>query len=339
MTIILDQTTSVELASTEVIETFAAGALNMGFSAVEVSSSQANDNDPTIQAPVTTDVSELNSTSDTTDADIDVQTQLDGDVLPEMVIPEHTKRLQGLKGLAYGAYGMAKENSSWAAAYTFKLAQEVLSSKEATDWFEDEVRKRNQQIKTDVKKLLDGNFTDYAALSLYFGEKKLVQIRLREGTSKFARIVKFALDLVYEKQVSIVSRYILVLEWLESNFSNKPDSEVADMVKAIIAAGGFEAVIRIQRQVKDARKTISKSENTEAPKSKTAVLNFAESIGELDFKPKHAYNGFVVLIGRIVEGKVQVLGELKLSISQFEKEVSKIDEMQFKSAEQQQNAA
>jgi hypothetical protein len=339
MSIILDKTTATMSAADELFEAFPTEANYIGFLTGELVGTKANDNFKSAHNLETTNLIDLDDVTGIIVSNADKGNPASHDDLPEIIMPDNVQLLNVMKDHARQAYSMAKENSSWAAVYTFKLSQEIESSASANDWFETEVKKRNDKIDDDLKKLVEGDSPDYAALGLYFGEKKMVRIRPREGANKYTQIIKFALDLVYEKQASLVSRYCLVLEWLKNNFSTKPNSKPAEMVNAINAAGGFEAVIRIQRRVKEAQKSISKPESIDAANNKLNVLLAAKALQEFDLNAKNIHKGFVVMIGRYAEGKVQVIGELKLSEAQFTKEVSKLDEMLFMPKDKHQAAA
>jgi len=60
---------------------------------------------------------------------------------------------------------------------------------------------------------------------------------------------------------------------------------------------------------------------------------------EVKLDAQHCQKGLVVLVGRFAEGRVQIVGELKIAADHLDKAVANIDEMYFQPAENQMDAA
>jgi hypothetical protein len=231
---------------------------------------------------------------------------------------------------ARAAYSNSKEQASMAAAQTYMLWKETQATKETREWLEDVIAKRNAEISKCNSDL------NQAKAKAAAGTKakqdlgtKLSLITARDNTSKFLRIVKYALDFVRPNQASLISRYVLVLEWLDLKFMKVANIDERMLVKAIREAGGLENVVRIGRGQKVSSSTSNTTKKTDDVQSKYTTLKEAKSLKEIKLAPKHQRDGFVALIGRYVDGKVQVLGELNLSKKELDKYIAAIDEMNF----------
>ena len=251
---------------------------------------------------------------------------------------DKSEELEAIVDKARAAYSMAKENASWAAAHTYMLWLKTNASTDAADWFEKQVKARNKEIDDLNKTLKEIKLPGDAHNGLAAGEK-LVQIGARLGTSDFTRAVKYALDFIHPKQATNVSRYVLVIEWLHCKFGQIVVKDAAEFVKAITDAGGFETVVRMRRADKSLGVVKSPAKSKDAPSDKYGVLNQAKCLHEVSFDAKHSRKGLVVLIARFVEGKAQIIGELKLSEAELNKAVGNLDELDFQPPADGQAAA
>ena len=239
---------------------------------------------------------------------------------------------------ARNAYSSAKDNASWAAAYTYLFWLNVNATKAANEWFAKQVEARNDEIVQYNLNAKKAGYPADPAKGLAAGEE-LVKIGARKGASDFNVIVKYALDFIHSKQATNVSRYVRVLEWVHEKFKDIVVEDAAVLVAKITEVGGFETVVRIQRtQSGAAANTSANSQKADvAPKYET--LKNAACLVELKLNAKHTHDNFVVLVGRYADNKVQVLGELKLTKAQLDAAVANIDEMNFQSPEELADAA
>ena len=247
-------------------------------------------------------------------------------------MPNKGDQLAAIVDQARSAFSVAKEQASLAAAHTYKLWAEIYYSTEAEEWFKAALVTRNEQISAENKKNAG-----------QAGYTKQLEIKSREGASQFNVIVKYALDFVYAAQASNVSRYVQVLEWLHKQFNGQIVANTSAIVDVITAAGGIEAVILAQRGTKPSPVKQPAASNDNAQNVKAAekyeVLKAANTLCEVAFNAKCVNNGYVVLIGRVVGAKVEVLGELPITQARLDAEVANIDEMYFQAADANQPAA
>ena len=136
----------------------------------------------------------------------------------------------------------------------------------------------------------------------------------------FAAVVRFTFQLKGTTEASVVSRYASVLAWVDKHFvrigtSPADATEVADVIKA---AGGFEAALQDYRGNTTSAMTDEDAEDRKlqrdaiAAAAKAAVISApAKGVVALDdAAPTH---GLVTLIGRVVDGNIEVVGQLPSS--------------------------
>ena len=246
--------------------------------------------------------------------------------------------LAGIVQEARAAYSMAKENASCAAAHTYMLWLKTTASSDAASWFDEHCKARNAEIAEMNKTLKANGLPGDTRYGLAAGEK-WVKIAAREGTSTFTLMVKFALDFIHPKQATNVSRYVLVVEWLHNKFEQIVVTDAAELVKAITDAGGFETVVRMRRVEKSLGITKTPAKSKAAPTDKYEVLKQAKCLRKFSFDAKHSQKGFVVLIGRLVKGQAEMIGELKLTEAELNKAVGNLDEIDFQRPTDTQAAA
>ena len=237
-------------------------------------------------------------------------------------MPNKGDELAAIVDQARSAFNVAKDQASWAAAHTYKLWVEIHHSTDAEEWFKAALATRNEEIKAENSSNKDN-----------VGYVKQLEIKSRTGASQFNDVVKYALNFVYVKQASNVSRYVQVLEWLYKQFNGQMIANTSDIVGAITAAGGTKPT-----PVKQPAANNDNAQNVKATE-KYEVLKAANALCEVVFKPKYVNNGYVVLIGRVAGTKIEVLGELPINQARLDAEVANIDEMYFQPADANQPAA
>jgi hypothetical protein len=70
-----------------------------------------------------------------------------------------------------------------------------------------------------------------------------VKIDAKEGASSFTEIVKYTFEFDRAIHSSSVYRFATALEWIKGQFKDEEINEIAEIVAAIEAAGGFEAIL------------------------------------------------------------------------------------------------
>ena len=236
--------------------------------------------------------------------------------------------LVAIVGLARAAYSAAKDNASWAAAHTYLLWVKTYASDEAKTWFRKQVDERNKKL-TANNATLERDPSNAEAMGELSPGEKWMPIKARNGASKFTEVVKYAFDFVQPRQASNVSRYVSVVEWLHSKFEGEVVPDAAYLVKEIIKVGGFETVVRLQRSKDSVSSSRAVTPAANAPTSKYETLKKAKCFQEIEFAAKNVHEGLAVLIGRFVDGKVQIVGELKITKADLDVQVGKLDEMDF----------
>ncbi|MEI6800586.1 MAG: hypothetical protein WCO04_15435, partial [Pseudomonadota bacterium] len=158
--------------------------------------------------------------------------------------------------------------------------------------------------------------------------RQKVEIAARAGTADWTRVVKLSLELHSSANASVISRYSSVLAWLNQRFPNADESLYGAMVKAIADAGGFDAVYceQIDRQKNqdelddgsdDGSLTAEQVEAIGNAKAKILEegINGTVAVALAPVNAKHAASGYTMLLARVSENGVEVLGEAKTSES------------------------
>ena len=156
--------------------------------------------------------------------------------------------------------------------------------------------------------------------------RQKVEIAARAGTADWTRVVKLSLELHSSANASVISRYSSVLAWLNQRFPNADDSLYGAMVKAIADAGGFDAVYceQIDRQKSQDEQddgsddgTLTAEQVEAIDKAKAKILddgiNATVALSLVPVTAKHAADGYTMLLARVGENGVEVLGEAKTS--------------------------
>ena len=155
---------------------------------------------------------------------------------------------------------------------------------------------------------------------------KLFSAKPRGDSSAYMPIVRYVFN--FNKQVhgSLVSRYCLVLEWIGVQFEGKASVDVDTIKAAISAAGGFDHVVDIQREVgktsTEAQKDAEIIREAIAAEAKGIAREVAHK-GVLDIQAKKTKDGFVLLLGRVSDHGVAVLGEALSSDNEIDSAVSR----------------
>lgn len=172
---------------------------------------------------------------------------------------------------------------------------------------------------------------DVAAMSTKaFKARKKIAIELASNDEDFVGFVRFVLDLTLVNEASSVSRYATVVRWVHNHFKDEAPVDADQIVAAIKVAGGFEAALDAQRKAEDdadggddvaaenikIRREVLIADAKEAIKKAPAKATFAMEI-------EGAPQGIVALLGRIVDGKVEVVGQLPVAEAEVDATVAK----------------
>jgi hypothetical protein len=167
------------------------------------------------------------------------------------------------------------------------------------------------------------NLTDKA-----WTRRQKIEIAARAGTADWTRCVKLSLELHSSANASVISRYSTVVAWLNKRFPNATENLYAVMVKAIADAGGFDAAYaeQVDRQKNqdeqddgsdDGTLTAEQVEAIATAKSKILEdgINATVAVSLAPVTAKYAASGYTMLLARVGENGLEVLGETKTSES------------------------
>lgn len=172
---------------------------------------------------------------------------------------------------------------------------------------------------------------DVASMSIKaFKARKKIAIELASNDEDFVGFVRFVLDLTLVNEASSVSRYATVARWIHNNFTDEAPVDADQIVAAIKVAGGFEVALDAQRKAEDdadggddvaaenikIRREVLIADAKEAIKKAPAKATFAMEI-------EGAPQGIVALLGRVVDGKVEVVGQLPVAEAEVDATVAK----------------
>jgi hypothetical protein len=147
----------------------------------------------------------------------------------------------------------------------------------------------------------------------------------REGTSKFTTIVKFVFNITSKRELDCVNRYAHALEWIDREFAENKASDVDEIADAIEKFGGFETVVQHQRLLPpeptetDAdRKAISEYNLNQQKEG----LKSAQAIGAVQLQSEKALGAPILLLGRYMGGKVEIVGEASMTDADLDRAVN-----------------
>lgn len=142
-----------------------------------------------------------------------------------------------------------------------------------------------------------------------WNERKKRKIEAREKAIPFARVIKLALQ--SDPHKSIISRFAVVLEWIDEQPALNRCTDASAIQNAIQNAGGFEAVLNIQRLKRKPKKARAKGQGQGQPDAQSAgavqpssfptAIRYAPQVAELP-------TGRFKLFAEVREGKLVVLG-------------------------------
>ncbi len=154
---------------------------------------------------------------------------------------------------------------------------------------------------------------------------KQMRVEAREGTSKFTTIVKFVFGITSKRELDCVNRYAHALEWIEKKFEQSPPADVDEIAEAIEKYGGFEAVVQHQR--------LLPPEPTETDADRKAISDFnleqqkqglrsVPAIGDVPLQSEKALGAPILLLGRYMGGKVEIVGEASMTDADLDRAVN-----------------
>lgn len=262
---------------------------------------------------------------------------------------------------AYKNYKSAAMKSAANCYLLWHYAASEQADKFARAWFASQLENYNTEVdrfnnalpdlEVRVKAHVSGEKTDtasdeFAKLKDYFGYSQddwdkaaKLKAEARENASQFTTVVKFVFEFDHPSDASNVSRYAKVLEYIHER-REQLDSLTEDAVVALLKkTGGFEAALDIARgngpensssaNKSNANSGINNTEEDAKRNEKVSAIKkaiaHAEPFANVSYVPRFARDGYVFLIGRKLDDKVAVYGELEASENEAKSLVLKID--------------
>ncbi len=188
--------------------------------------------------------------------------------------------------------------------------------------------------KTDAeKKVISARIAEYEAHRNFTADQwsaiKLMPIDAKASASEFTEMVKWVLNLTKPEHSSVISRYAMVMTWLQNALKDTPIHGIGDIITALEHVGGFEKALIEQRKVKTGEDLDAKLEKTKREKTiervKSVVTN-APRKTTIDFEPRFAHGDLVVMLGYSRGGKVDVIAELDTAPGEFNDIISRMDD-------------
>ena len=283
--------------------------------------------------------------------------------------PLNPDDLIGLRTNARSSFQNYKESAASAAANAYMLFRDTQSdyaTKEGKDWIENEIKVRNEEITEHNDKLKEDQkrVTDYKENKLpdtdfifndpknaeekkqiaaekqrldslkakdkaYWDRERLVKIEAKEGASQFTKIVKYTFEFDRAIHSTSVYRFTTALEWVHEKLSGEEINDVAEIVTAIDAAGGFEAILeemRLKRSGDDSDQEDRKIIADRIYSDTKAALKEAKPLATIPLEARHSQDGLVLMVAKYEGGKAQVVAEIEAGDGEFKRLISRYED-------------
>lgn len=189
------------------------------------------------------------------------------------------------------------------------------------------------KVEREVQAKIVAELKAIGALTIkQFKASKKIAIVIDDNKLEFTGIVRFVLDLMLAKEASSVSRYANVVGWVHNHFKDEAPVDADQIVAAIQFAGGFEIALEAQREAGDGPNGGSGDE--EAAKDREIrdevlladakkAVNKAPAKATFEMDIQGASHNIVTLLGRVINGKVEVVGQLPIAEDAVDATVAK----------------
>lgn len=280
-----------------------------------------------------------------------------------VAIMDNAKRLEGYISTARKAYRQSKTSAAEAAVYCYLVYRGTLSEAgkswladqiKATNaaikqhnadekTLQERVTKYLQALAVSAKEA--ATFADAADLQelAQLGEadwdrRRKAEIGYRKGTADWTQVVKLALELNSPYQASVVSRFVTVVGYLVRKFPNAVDADYDRMVTKILKEGGFDATYAAQlhheRNGNDDEADDGSDDGTVKPSDEEVLAKHKKTLTDAGLKAlpalanivmpvQKAADGYTLLLGRVVDGAVEVIGEAEVGDKRLAEAVAK----------------
>jgi hypothetical protein len=252
------------------------------------------------------------------------------------------KHIRGRLDRALESYSRSKQGAAEATAYLWLVADETRTDLGA-QWLQEQIEERENEIasynseltelRARVGKHANGALKDAdynseeekAELEALVGRTKeewaalrKLPVNPRAGASPNTALARYGLRIEKQADAPLASRYALAIQWVEEQ--NKRFEDAEEIVEAIAAAGGFEAVVERQRKQNAGTAVSSAADDEDRQITATALaqdaiaaIGTAPPIATFSFRTDKARNGLTRFIARYSEGRADIVGEVPLA--------------------------
>ena len=232
-------------------------------------------------------------------------------------IPFGSAAIDDFISSANRCHNASKAQAAEAAAHAYLLWRCTLAPgahESMRNSLEGMIAKRNAEIKN-----ANAGLEALALTTMERRERHRLAIEESSKANPFTRFCKFVFGFDRRSHASLVSRYSKVLLWVDDKMHSKVIGSAQEIADEIEAAGGFEAVLMIQRGGSTDKPMATPSGVIRAMADELtarckAAVESAEAIDVIDLDVD-GEETFVALLGRRRDGRVEVVGETMVSDS------------------------
>lgn len=265
------------------------------------------------------------------------------------------KAIQERIGRAQSSYRLARDAALETVGHIVLVWLEVLSSaakKGSKQWYKSEIEKRRDDVNEHIAQInmeykraddfmagklkpedpINVKAKDEQQRTQQEAEKaKLRELARHTSEQRYARkrvrytpedkgaaindLVKYVLNLDSTTETDIVSRYVMVTEWVTGQIIEAKIQDVKDVVDLLKAGGGFEAVLAAQRALKNAsnENEDEKILNADIKEQAKVLVQGMPAKTTLDYYSHYAKDGYVLMLARTNGGQADILGEIPVT--------------------------
>gem|GEM_PF-6261295 len=155
---------------------------------------------------------------------------------------------------------------------------------------------------------------------------KYVAAESNSSSHRFMPIVRVTLDFKERRHKTMVSRYCSALDWIASEFDGKPTPAEADIVAYMQRTGGFDFCIESQRIADENDRNANNAAILRDASKSSARRRVAQGsvVASIDCEIGETDSDFGLLLCRVSNGKVDILGDARLSKNDISRSVTEV---------------
>ena len=239
------------------------------------------------------------------------------------------------------------EARSWMTDQIVKRNEEIAAHNDAEEFLQkrvaahkkkrlatfnnDDILLKTEFATIDEQKLFDDELAKVTGLYDLkvkdWNDRRKVRIESRSDASEFGLIVKYVFGFDAPSDSSVTTRYAQVLAWIDETMEDRATVTWSQIFKAIQAVGGFEKVVYAMRGKKMNQPEVSGSVLVTAGERKlmaayvackaTEAAKAAPALAKVEIPVDCNSDGLVLIVGRQVDGQIELVGPLGLESAQF----------------------